>query len=120
MEWQVRVANHPSSFAVDIFIFREVAGARVEYISSLSGKAGVEITMVDKGARMEPAMKLDGYDSNLLQAISDGLFDFGIRPTQEPILKNEMTATKAHLQDMREIVAHTLKLPPKEREKSAG
>jgi hypothetical protein len=104
-EWQTRVVSSPASFAIDIFIFREVAGARVEYISSLGGVAGVEVTMVDKGTRMEPAIKLEGGSGQeILQAISDGLFAFGIKPTQEPVLKNELTATKYHLSDMRDMV----------------
>lgn len=104
-KWQVRVVNHPSSFATDIFIFREAAGARVEYVSNLSGKGGVEVTMVDRGVRMEPAIKADGHCGHMLQAISDGLFDFGIKPTQQPVLQNELTATKYHLEDMREMIS---------------
>ncbi len=107
MSWQMRVANNPCSFAVDIFIFRTLADGKGQYVSNLSGEAGVEVTMVEQAQLMRPAMTIDGTDG-MLQAISDGLFNFGIRPTQEPILKNELTATKAHLEDMREIVGHTL------------
>jgi hypothetical protein len=102
--WQMRVVSHPSSFAVDIFIFRKVAGDRMEYVSSLSGKHGVEVTTADQGARVEPAIKLDGHCNDMLQAISDGLFSFGIKPTQQPVLQNELTATKYHLSDMRDMV----------------
>lgn len=102
--WQVRVVDHPSSFAVDIFIFREAPGARVEYVSSLSGKGGVEITTADRGTRMEPCIKLCGESHGMLQAITDGLFNFGIKPTQQPVLQNELTATKYHLSDMRDMV----------------
>jgi hypothetical protein len=104
-KWQVRVVNHPSSLAVDIFIFREAAGARVEYVSSLSGKGGVELTMAERGTRMEPAVRMDGYCHQMLQAIADGLHDFGIRRTQEPVLQNELTATKYHLEDVREMIS---------------
>lgn len=54
---------------------------------------------------MEPAIKLDGHSSDMLQAVSDGLFNFGIKPTQQPVLQNELTATKYHLSDVREMVA---------------
>jgi hypothetical protein len=104
-KWQMRIADHPSSFAVDIFIFRETTEARVEYVSSLSGKNGVEVTTVDRGTRMEPAVKLNGHFGDMLQAMTDGLFAFGIKPTQQPVLQNELTATKYHLEDMREMIS---------------
>ncbi len=103
--WQTRIVSSPASFAVDIFIFREVAGARIEYISSFGGDVGTEVTMIDKGERMNPAIKMDGYSGGMLQSIADALFNFGIKPALQPVLKNELTATKYHLEDMREVIS---------------
>ncbi len=103
-KWQMRVANSPSSFAVDVYIFRNVAEGKREYISNLSGPAGMVATTIDEGGRMEPAMRIDRGSTEILQALADGLHDFGVKPRQEPILKNELTATKYHLSDMRDMV----------------
>lgn len=104
-KWQMRIADHPSSFAVDIFIFREAAEGQTQYVSNLSGKGGIEVTTVDRGARMEPTIKMDGHCVDMLQAMSDELYRFGIKPTQEPVLQNELTATKYHLEDVREMIS---------------
>lgn len=104
-KWQLRVSDQMQVGAIEIFIFREVAGGRIEYVSSLSGAGGMEVTMVERGTRLKPCIILDWHSQQMLQAISDGLFNFGIRPTQEPVLQNELTATKYHLSDVREMVA---------------
>jgi hypothetical protein len=104
MEWKTRVVNHPSSSATDIYIFRDRPDGYREYVTNLSGEAGIEVKSIKEGTRMEPAIKMDWDGEQMLQSISDGLFDFGIRPKQEPILQNELTATKYHLSDMRDMV----------------
>ncbi len=102
--WQVRISDQVSSGAVDVFIFRKVAEGKAQYVSNLSGKGGVEVKTVDEGTRMEPCIQLDWSSQQMLQAITDGLFNFGIKPTQQPVLQNELTATKYHLSDMRDMV----------------
>ena len=108
MDWKLRVSDQAQVGAIEIFIFREIPNGRIEYVSNLSGKIGMEVTMIDKGAKIEPCITLEWGCHQLLQAISDGLFDFGIRPTQEPVLKNEMSATKYHLEDIREVLSIAL------------
>lgn len=108
MDWEMRVSDQIASGAIDIYIFREIHGGKVEYISSLGGSIGIEVTTVSKGARIEPCMKLEWNCRQLLQAISDGLFNFGIKPTQEPVLQNELTATKYHLEDIRDVLSIAL------------
>ena len=103
-KWQLRVVEQMQEGAIEIFIFREVAGGKIQYVSNLSGDAGMELTTMDRGARLKPCMVLEWGNQQFLQAISNGLFNFGIRPEQEPILKNELTATKYHLEDMRELI----------------
>ncbi len=104
-KWQLRIVEQMHAGAIEIFIFREVAGARIEYISNLSGIGGLEVTMADQGAVMKPCMILEWGNQQFLQAITDGLFNFGIKPTQQPVLQNELIATKYHLSDVREMVA---------------
>ncbi len=104
-KWQLRVVEQMQAGAIEIFIFRKVAEGKVQYISNLSGADGMEVTMVDQGAKMKPCMNLDWTNQQLLQSIADGLFNFGIKPAQQPVLQNELTATKYHLSDMRDIVS---------------
>lgn len=107
MDWKVRVSDQISSGAVDVYIFREISEEQIEVVTKFSD-LGMEVTVIPKGQRMRAVMNLDWNCQKLLQAISDGLFNFGIRPTQEPVLKNEMTATKYHLEDVREILSIAL------------
>ena len=104
MDWQVKVVNQPHAAQMDVYIYREVKQNQMEMITNLSGPAGIEAKSVDRGSRMVPAMTLDWHDDELLQAIVDGLHDHGIRATQEPIIKNELTAIKYHLEDMRTLI----------------
>lgn len=104
MDWQLRISDRMDTGVIDVFIFRKVADGRVEYITNLCGECGAEMKSAERGRRMEPCMKLDWQSQQMLQAMADGLHHFGIKATQEPVLKNELTATKYHLSDMRDMV----------------
>lgn len=50
--------------------------------------------------------------TELLQTIFDALWEGGMRPKGFADVKNETTAIKCHLEDMRKIVFETLGKPP--------
>ncbi len=113
--WKVHIDDNLASGLSSIYIYREGEGPNQRperiFITNLST---MEVHTVQHGSRIDhlrPTIKLEwGASRNILQALVNGLFNHGIRPKAEPILANELTAVKDHLQDMREIVAHTMKL----------
>jgi len=53
----------------------------------------------------KPTIRLSGFLATaFLQAIANGLKEIGIKAEGEPILENELTAVKYHLEDMRKLV----------------
>ena len=46
----------------------------------------------------------EGMSKPFLQAIANELHKLGIKAEKEPVLENEMTAVKYHLEDMRKLV----------------
>lgn len=105
MDWEMRISEQMEQGAIDIFLFRRIAEGKIEYVSNLSGKGGMEVTVVEEGTRIEPSMRLGWNNQKILQTMADGLFKFGIKPTQQPVLQNELTATKYHLEDIREMIS---------------
>lgn len=56
-------------------------------------------------ADTKPTMSLNRYITKpFLQAMADALDKIGVRATGKPVLENELTATKYHLEDMRKLV----------------
>jgi hypothetical protein len=54
---------------------------------------------------VEPSIEIPGeYSREFLQSFADAIEKTGIRPTGKPVLENELTATKYHLEDMRTLV----------------
>lgn len=69
--------------------------------------APIEISFIEKNDMeiMEPTFKLSDYDSmEFLQSMADELHRLGIKATAAPILENEITSVKYHLEDMRKLV----------------
>jgi len=54
---------------------------------------------------VKPLLRLPWMLSeSFLQAMANKLSELGIRPEGKPVLENELTATKYHLEDMRKLV----------------
>jgi hypothetical protein len=54
---------------------------------------------------VQPLFKLPWeLSQKFLQAMANKLNEIGIRPEGKPVLENELTATKYHLEDMRKLV----------------
>lgn len=65
----------------------------------------IEFTEFEEGASAEPFFILHEHsDSGMLQAMMDGLWDSGLRPSNHRDFTQELQATKTHLEDMRQLV----------------
>lgn len=57
------------------------------------------------GEIIKPTFSISGMLAKpFLQAMADELHKIGIKPKDKPVLQNELTATKYHLEDMRRLV----------------
>lgn len=57
------------------------------------------------GEKATPFLEIFGdYSKPFMQAMADALNEHGVNPTGKPVLENELTATKYHLEDMRNLV----------------
>ncbi len=102
-KWQVSISDEMHTGVTNVFIYREV-GNGWELLSFEKGE--MVITKIERGRRMTPTMILPwNAHRGLLQAFADAILSYGLRPEAEPVLENELTATKYHLEDMRSIVA---------------
>ena len=71
-------------------------GNFVEHVQNITGAVHGEI---------QPLLVFpSGLAQPFLQAMADMLEKHGIRPASKPILENELTAVKYHLEDMRRLV----------------
>jgi len=58
-----------------------------------------------QGTQIEPTIRLSGMVAKpFLQAMANAVKEFGIVAEDEPILGNELTAVRYHLEDMRKLV----------------
>lgn len=73
---------------------------KMEFINYSPGEYISEPTFYLKGPVTKP----------FLQAIANELKEIGIKPEDEPILENELSAIKYHLEDMRQIAFKQLEI----------
>ena len=67
----------------------------------------IEFVEVEEGTSSEPFIvipKIGSGDLGMLQAVLDGLWEAGLRPSNHRDFTQELKATKTHLEDMRQLV----------------
>lgn len=88
---------------------------QVELRAALKGEDGYQVVQrisvapIADGEVAEPFMRLDPSDA---QQLLDELWRIGIRPSQEQGSTGQAAAMQKHLDDMRTIAFHTLKVKP--------
>jgi hypothetical protein len=108
-KWQIRIVDEPHINETKLYVYRE-CGTRREFITSLGDEDGnMRLRSVEMGellkADIKPTMRVGWMGGNeLLQAIADGLCEYGIKARQAPVVQNELDATKYHLEDMRKLM----------------
>ena len=88
----------------EIYIRRICEGEHQEYITSMEGDK-IEFKTVGLSERIEPAMVFySNMATDVLKAFANACWKNGFKPEQAPVLENELTATKFHLEDMRKLM----------------
>ncbi|MDY6862952.1 MAG: hypothetical protein SVR08_11890 [Spirochaetota bacterium] len=65
----------------------------------------MEYSRYEVGKKIDPTFSLTGYIINpFLKEIANTLKEIGIKAENEPVLENELSAVKYHLEDMRKLV----------------
>ncbi len=102
MKFEVFCEHQDYAMRLNFYIFRlNVDGSR-DICTSLDR---MEFARQEEGAIVEPTFSMaGGITKPFLQAMADTLHREGIYAEGEPILGNELIATKYHLEDMRTLV----------------
>ncbi len=81
-------------------------GFSIDGGKSLAAKP-LEFVEVEEGSKSEPFVVIHdrpAQDTSMLQAMMDGLWDSGLRPTNHRDHTQELGAVRTHLEDMRQLV----------------
>jgi hypothetical protein len=103
MTFEVYPEYSPCSRKLDLYIFANYHDGSRAICTSLERMI---FTKYDESVSdNKPTLSINEHISKpFLQAMADALDKIGIRATGKPILENELTATKYHLEDMRKLV----------------
>lgn len=87
---------------LNFYIFGEEPSGKRSICTDI---AKMEFTMYEEGTPTEPTFTLrHGVTKPFLQAMANELSKLGVKAEGEPVLENELVATKYHLEDMRKLV----------------
>jgi hypothetical protein len=100
MEFEIRVERNPYQTGVSLF------GSTHKRDSVLRAKP-LAMETVEEGLLFDPFAKLSNTATQLL---IDELWRCGYRPSIDQDKNNSLAATEKHLNDMRKIVSHKLKV----------
>ena len=108
MNFKVYCTYEDFAGIVNIYIFKiDINGNR--HICTNIEKQ--EFDLIQEGHSIKnPTIKLPAWIAkDFLQAMANAIDKFGIRAEGKPVLENELTAVKYHLEDMRSLVFNNLK-----------
>lgn len=116
MEFKVFCRYEDFQERLNFYIFQENENGGRDLCTNLKT---MEFKTIRRGEFVpEPTFSLSGcVVQPFLQAMANALDEIGIRPEGKPVLENELTATKNHLEDMRQIAFHEIGLGDRERMK---
>lgn len=102
MKFEVFCRHEDFANKLNFYIFRlNIDGSR-RICTSLDK---MEFSEYQEGCMIEPTFSLNGLIVKpFLQEMANALKKIGIKAESEPILENELSAVKYHLEDMRKLV----------------
>ena len=109
MKFEVYCKYEDFSYHLNVYIFGiDHSGKRSFCKSIVDGK--MEFVEYKEDQYIEnPTFRLSGeVVKPFLQAMANELKEIGVTADGEPVLENELTAVKYHLEDMRKITFHKL------------
>jgi hypothetical protein len=106
MKFEVFCEYQYATMGMNFYIYREESTGRREICTKIKNKNGqMEFTPYRDYEVVDPTFTLRGnVVKPFLQAMSNELHRVGIKPEEAPVLENELSAIKYHLEDMRELV----------------
>lgn len=108
MKFEVYCKYEDYSEHLNIYIFSISDSGTKSFCTSVDKMEFIEYNPAN--AIEKPTIRLAGYVVKpFLQAMANELKEIGITAEDEPILANELTAVKYHLEDMRKIAFGELK-----------
>lgn len=98
MTWRVHVRPVPWMDDFELWVGRYDGRGGIAVIT------GFQTTQIEEGGYSEPIPREAGFSHrDLLQAIVTAAWEAGIRPAGYGDVRESITATKAHLDDMRKL-----------------
>lgn len=90
--------------SLNIYLLAEKADGSESICTKIDQK-GMAFEPFEHGEQAAPMIAVQGaVVKPFLQAMADGLHKIGIRPKKEPMVENEVSAIRHHLEDMRALV----------------
>lgn len=97
---EVKVYSEPVFGGVSFVLFK--GGPGKNYVVK---PVDFILSEINEADMIDPTFRLNSHDATeFLQTMADICHERGIRPKSAPILENELSATKSHLEDMRRLV----------------
>ncbi len=116
VEYKAELVRHFNDMRTSVYLW-EIGTTRGDVFSiCYDGKDMIrtQISQVDERKRTKPLFVCpDMMVDAVLGAIVDMAAKKNIKPVDQTLLEGKMIAQEAHLQDMREIAKHTLKMKEK-------
>lgn len=85
----------------NVYIVDESLDGQKRIVKSVN----LEFVSLESGVAVEPTFQLSPvFVKPFLQAFADICDKHGIRPEGKPVLENELTSVKYHLEDMRKLI----------------
>jgi len=103
---KVRIVKDPFRIGTSIIFYYERGGK----IYALKSKEEMQFVECVEGENYPIAIHIPEYDQDTLVNLSLELCRLGIKPDTEQAHIDTMKATERHLEDMRTIVMHQLKI----------
>ena len=103
MQYKIYCKYEDHGDRLAFYIFEELPGGKMNFFTDLKKGEYKEYTV---GEVLEPTFVLKSVmNKQFLQAMVDAIYkEAGILPTQSPVLEDQLSATKYHLEDMRKLV----------------
>ncbi|MDY6893878.1 MAG: hypothetical protein SVO01_00445 [Thermotogota bacterium] len=103
MEFKVYTNYEDFAQRLNFYVFKINQDGSRELCTSIDK---MEFQKWEPGATFEePTLSISGFVAKpFMKAMAETLKEIGIKPDGEPVLENELVATKYHLEDMRRLV----------------
>ena len=109
MKFEVYCKYEDFSYHLNVYIFGIDENGKRSFCKSIDDGNMIFAEYDPALALEKPTFRLSGEVAKpFLQAMANELDEIGIRAEGKPILENELTATKYHLEDMRKLVFNVL------------